>query len=160
MRRSVLHVFAIFVFAVYPAVQVLAQPPQVVLDSQRLLSKSHAFLNHSSDLLDLAKGQEGTLEFEIAMDLNGEATLNSERLFSAGNLVLVYEQMTCSSDKAFIRLYVQRVLNAYIKNLEQSISGVNLGLANTHRPGVATTAAGLRDELRESKALIESMVLR
>jgi len=49
---------------------------------------------------------------------------------------------------------------SYAESMGDAVDLANRGLAQTRQPGVATAAARIRNDLLESKSLLESIVLR
>ena len=51
------------------------------------------------------------------------------------------------------------MLDYYIRSLEGSVREVNTFLSRTRNPAVATSASSMKDDLRETKDLLESITL-
>lgn len=178
MHRLVLYVVWVFLFVVGLVMPALAFEASAQADANRLAEKAKSLGDHANDLAEIGRqikksinpsqihDYEGYLqayadldERSIAMELATDANGNASQLFKEATLLMLYGRMSCDLDKALIRQFLQDEMRSHAKMLDGMVGLVNLSLAQTRRPGVATTAARLRDDYRESKALIESIVL-
>jgi hypothetical protein len=179
MHRFVLCVVWVFVFVVSPAMRALAIEASAGADAIKLQEKGKVLGDHAKDLAVIGRqikasvdpGQIQDLdgirrayadlhEHNIAMNLSQYAFEEAKQLLIVSDLLLVYGHMSCDLDKALMRPVLQAMMRTYAEEMDDAVGLVNHGLAQTRQPGVATTAARIRDDLRENKALIESIVLR
>jgi len=179
MHRLVLYVVCLFVLVVSPAMRTLALDALAEADGIRLFEKGKVLGGRAKDLLEIGKQQKEPInpseisdldafrqayadlhEQTIAMTLAGEAAANADHLLSVGTLLRFYGRMSCDLDKEPLRLLLRAQMLSYAESMGDAVGLANRGLAQTRQPGVATAAARIRNDLLESKSLLESIVLR
>ena len=71
----------------------------------------------------------------------------------------VYVNMTIADDRSRVRPMIQESFARYIRRLDTSISVVNVFVSNTQSASIATSAAKMKDDIREAMVLLESLDL-
>jgi hypothetical protein len=123
--------------------------------------KVKQFLDHEQDFIDYARSHKSnTMEFEMCSDLNTVASRAGDLLDATRALLLVYDNISCAVDRATIRPVIKMQLDHYIKRLNLSVSQVNNVLSLTKNPGIATAASRMKEDLRETRVLLETINLR
>jgi hypothetical protein len=125
---------------------------------ETVLENAQKYVGYSSDFRDFAKSAEpGTLEYQISYNLASEATETSVELSSVGVLMKVYGTLECKADKEHVREIIVPEIQYYSKLLDTNIQAITNGIAYTNRPGVSQEALKLREDVRASKRLLDSI---
>jgi len=123
-------------------------------------SNLHAALKrldtYSADLLAFAEAnRDNSLEYEIASDLDSQASLASAYVESAETLLDLYQTLSCSSDRAKAADTIRETFADYAKRLAYLAKQAQNGVAHTKVPGLAVTGGKLRDGLRQLSNVFE-----
>ena len=153
----------IIVFAAIPA---FSQQPTTKSNSnladvsELLMAKSKRFGEYERDFLDYASTLDfDSLERMECRDLVDFASRIGDQLDAANLMVLVYDKVSSARDRARIRLLIETFLNRNISFLDVFMRGVNQSLPRITNQTIAASASRMKDDLRETKALLESIKL-
>lgn len=125
---------------------------------QLLNTKVKLFNDYARDFIEFAKSQHrNTLEYEICFGLQNVAERAADHADSASTSLEIYGNVSCTSDRAKIQPVVRAQLSYYVKQLDSEVSEVNSDLSDTKIPAVATTGIRLKDDLRDLKAILNSL---
>ena len=132
--------------------------------SDKLAAKERRFNEYSKNFLDFAefspKSDCGS-ERMMATDLQTVSSEAAEYVGSVHTLLTVYGQISNKEDRAAITFLLQQKFRAYYSPLiENLIKQTNLVISDTRRPGVAAEAMRMRDDLRETKDILDLIKLQ
>lgn len=138
-----------------------AQGTQSSPDWKRLADQSVKYLSYAKDLNQMAKPRVQDLdEAQASLELAQTAVGASDQLSAASDLVLIYAQITLSTDRDAVRAFVSERLEGYSRSLDLTVETVNLALARIKSAGIAATGTQLREELRNGQNLLRSIVIK
>ncbi len=90
------------------------------------------------------------------MRLSDVATRNREVIWAVTNLLVIYDVISNQADKDKVKPLVTVNLRYYSDKFDGEIKYVNGLISLTKLPGVATDAVSLREDLSETKNLLDS----
>jgi len=122
-----------------------------------LLSKQGQFLEHVRDFKEY--GLSYPFDIDRATGLFNEAARAADVLESVNLSLYVYVNMTIADDRSRVRPMIQESFARYIRRLDTSISVVNVFVSNTQSASIATSAAKMKDDIREAMVLLGSLDL-
>ena len=129
-------------------------------DPAELHELASALLQSSSNLLSLAQAANATnntLEHGIASELSHVALDTSEVLDMVWRLSKLGEAMETRHDELLMRGFVRVLAESYRRATELSLKQINLGLADTERPGIAQEIRRMRDLVQRAQGLLRLM---
>ena len=101
--------------------------------------------------------REDAVESSVARSLEDVAEHAADFAVATSTLLTVYEHLTCSADRDLTRRAIQHSADLYAERLDTSIALTNLGLSAAHSPGVAQTAARMKEDLRSLQSSLKSL---
>jgi hypothetical protein len=131
-------------------------------NSERLDVHSKRLYNSLVDIQNMMKSylkSQDMSEFDISSDLYERAGSALDYVDASSSMLYIYEMLSDASDRAHVRPFIQSRLSHYSELLGNAAEGVNVDVTGATRPGTAATAIHLKDEIRESKSLLESITL-
>jgi len=132
---------------------VLAQTPKDVAGTFH--KKETRFIDYIKDFKDFSNGGE----WEPSNGLREIAAINQERAASGTAWLAMYDNLSCPQDRTSARTAIQREFTYYMQGVNIDIEFVNKLTGTTEKPGVATEAIRMRDDLRELQELFKSTKL-
>jgi hypothetical protein len=116
------------------------------------------FLEYNRDFITFAKsGSPGSPEREVVWDLETVASRASDVLGASSVLLEVRDSLSCEEDRARINPLLRDEFLNYSRLIELDIESVNNGISYIDKPGVAVEAIRMRDDLRDSKRMLDSI---
>ena len=76
---------------------------------------------------------------------------------AAYSILKIYDSVSCEADRSKIRPTVEASLTSYAKALDEYTTTINKFVPDTNTSAIVTTALHMKDDLREAKALLESL---
>jgi hypothetical protein len=79
-------------------------------------------------------------------------------LRTVGDLLVVYKKITQNADREAVKPTIKSSFDANIESIGRSMKQVDVALSLTKSPAIAASATALKQDLREIKTLLESIV--
>ena len=128
------------------------KPAQATSNSDVLSAESKEFVDYARDFLDMQTSYvDERLDSDIAGSLYEVANHNMERSGLLGSLVSVYEGTDCSKHHDEYRALVNTEILTASKQIDLDIKAVQVGIADTAKPGLAAEARRMKNDLQASK---------
>lgn len=125
-----------------------------------LQAQEKRFAQYNQDFAQfIISGQTVAIEYEVASSLTATASSASQEVHAARTLVYVYYSLSCVEDRSRIKPVVQEELSMYSHDLSLRVNEANINIASAKRPGVAAEAINMRDDLRRTKNILDSIIL-
>jgi hypothetical protein len=157
MFKTCRYLMGVIIFLLV-AIPSFSQQSSTQSNFDRLNVKVKQFGDYERDFLDYTKSHRSDLmEFEISSNLQIVASRTGDLLDAVEALLLIYDYISCDLDRETVRRVIKVQLAHYIKRVDLSISEVNHHLSFTKNPAIATSAARMKEDLRETKDLLESI---
>jgi hypothetical protein len=121
-------------------------------DADALFAKAEAFNDYSKDFNGFAKAlRQGSLDFEIAYDLEEVAAHLSDYSNAAGTLVFIYTRVSCPNDRETIRPITSTQLSHYSGLIDAALSDMTNALVHVQSQGMAATAVRMKNDARSTQ---------
>jgi hypothetical protein len=122
----------------------------------RLSAQEDRFSGYTQDFADfMASGSRD--DFEAATGLNKIAVETFYHVHSVFILLKIYDALSVESEREFARSLIERELNFYSTQVDRSINEANINIAHTRIASVANEAIRMRDDLRDTKSIFDSI---
>jgi len=134
------------------------KPAQATSNSEVLSAESKEFVDYARDFLDMQTSYvDERLDSDIAGSLYEVANHNMERSGLLGSLVSVYEGTDCSKHHDEYRTLVNTEILTASKQIDLDIKAVQVGIADTAKPGLAAEARRMKNDLQGLKEKLEQI---
>jgi hypothetical protein len=131
--------------------------PKLAMSAASLDPIVEKFWDYRTDFLQYSKAFSRTdiLETSHADWLEGVAERTADLADATRTLLRVYEHLGSPADRDFTRHAIQHSAQFYSERLDSFIAVTNLALSTTQSPGVAQTAARMKDDLRSLRTSVK-----
>ncbi len=157
-----LAVAVLLIIAATPAFsQQATQGDRALAEATRLLeAKVERFLRYGNAFGGYARSTEDSTELLLVSSLGIEAENAAASAQATRVMLALYTYTSCHPAKADARAMVQAWLKYYAERLDTSLARVNDSLPAAEKATVVLSASGLKDDLRETIALLKSIRLQ
>lgn len=156
ISRVLLCLFCVLFFTTeHVLAQTESQPKNSILSA-----KEKKFIHYGQDFLDFARAGIGRAdEYQQSSDLAQIASESVDHLNSAGTLLVIYDELSCPSDRIAVRALIKAEFGSYSKEVALLVKQVNRDITDLQQPEVAAEAGRMRDDLRDVQELFDSVKL-
>ena len=123
------------------------------------MARKKALLNDSTDLEAVAKSvqNQASLEFNIAMELDGKAGSSIEELDATLWFLAVYDHMQCEPDRDVAKQALVNRLGLYAHLLEIRADQAAGNIALARLPATVQMGTRIKDDVRAAKATLDNI---
>jgi hypothetical protein len=133
---------------------------QFTSNVQRLAEKQKRFVDYGRQFDEFARANSDLqYAYEAAVDLQRVANATEERLAATITLLQIYADLACSEDRAKASPRIGPALARYRADLDDSIKRTNADITHTQQLGVISKADRMRDDLKETAKILDSIKL-